>query len=180
MTSQLCHLRSLPTLNASCLTRASNYLLLALLPCYSIILTMLLFDPCLLGLFWAYYMLFLCLILVAQYYHWASIHTILGFLDPFHCLQASLAHLILLSILGPFSFPGHPRPIPILYSHGPLLNLLGFPGPNYHIIYFWSSWAFYQPLTHLIYYFGPLWPILAYFLFHIMPMGLLFLFSELL
>ena len=97
--------------------------LLALLPCHSVIPAVLLFDPCLLGLFWANCMLSLCLIPVAQYYHWASIHAILGFLGPFH----------------PF---GHPRPIPILYSYGHLLSLLGFPGPNYHILYFWSLWAF--------------------------------------
>ena len=112
--------------------------LLALLSCYSVIPVVLLFDPCLLNLFWACCMLSLCLIPVAQYYHWASIHAILGFLGPFHCFQASSAHLIFLGILGPFHPFGHPRPILILYSHGPLLSLLGFPGLNYHILYSWS------------------------------------------
>ena len=116
--------------------------LLALLPCHFVIPAMLSFDPCLLSLFWACCMLFLYLIPVAQVYHWASIHAILGFLGPFHCFQASLAHFILLGILDPFPFHGHPRPIPILYSHGPLLSLLGFPNPNYHMLYFWGLWVF--------------------------------------
>ena len=148
---------------------------------------MLLYDSCLLGSFWAYCILSLCLIPLAQYYHWASIHTILGFLDPFLCFWASLAHLILLGILGPLLSLGHPQPVSFswassthFYSHGPLLSLSGFPDPNYHFFYFWDSWAFHQPLTHLIHYFEPLWSILAYFLFHIMPMGLLLLFFGLL
>ena len=79
--------------------------LLALLPCYSVILAVLLFDSCLLGLFfWAYCMLSLCLILVAKYYHWASDHAILGLLGSFHRFRASLAHFIILGILGPFKF----------------------------------------------------------------------------
>ena len=97
---------------------------------------------------------------------------LLGVLSPFHHFQAPLSHFILLGILNPFhrfwaplSHSGsfvpfysfrHPRPISILYSHGPLLSLLGFSGPNYHILYFWGLWAFHQPLTHLIQYFGPL------------------------
>ena len=116
--------------------------LLALLPCHSIISVVLLFDPYLLGLFWAYCMFFLFLILVAQYYYWASIHAVLGFLGPFHCFWASLAHFISLGILGPFHFLRHPRPIPILYSYGPLIILLGFPDTDYHILYSWGLWAF--------------------------------------
>ena len=149
--------------------------LLALLPYHFVIPAMLLYDPCLLDSFWACCKLSLCLILVAQYYHWASTHTILGFLDPFHCFWASLAHLILLDIPNPFPFLGIIGPF---YSHGPLLSLLGFPGPNYHIPYFWGSWAFH--LTHLIHCFRPIWPILACFLFYIMPIGLLLLFFGLL
>ena len=99
--------------------------LLALLPCHSIIPVVVLLDSCLLGFFWAYCMLFFYLILVAQYYHWASIHAISGFLDPFYCLRASS----FLGILGPFPFLKHPWPILILHSHGPLLSLLGFLGP---------------------------------------------------
>ena len=83
---------------------------------------------------------------------------LLGTLEPFHRFWAPLSHFIFLGILGPFhhfqvplshsgsfvpfySF-GHPRSIPILYSHGPLLSLLGFPDSNYHILYFWGLWAF--------------------------------------
>ena len=116
--------------------------LLALLSCYSVIPVVLLFDLCLLNLFWACCMLSLCLIPVAQYYHWASIHAILGFLGPFHCFRASLVHFSFLGILGPFHPFGHPRPILIFYSHGPLLSLLSFPSLNYHILYSWSLWAF--------------------------------------
>ena len=96
---------------------------------------------------------------------------LLGILSLFHHFQAPLSHS---NSFVPFYSFGHPRPIPILYSYGPLLSHLGFPGPNYHILYFWGLWAFHQPLTHLIQYFRPLWPILA-FLHHILPMGLLFL-----
>ena len=112
---------------------------LIILPCHLIIPAMLLFNLCLLGLFWACCILSFSSIPVAQHYHWAS--TILGFLGPFHCFRASLAHFILLSILDPFHLLGHPRPIPILHSHGLLLSLLGFPGPNYHIIYFRGLWT---------------------------------------
>ena len=115
--------------------------MLALLPCHSVTPAMLLFDLCLMGLFWACYMFSLCLIPVAWYYHWASIHAILGFLGPFHRFRVSLAHFISLGIFSPFHFLGYPWPIQILHSHGLLLNLLDFPGPNYHILYFWGLWA---------------------------------------
>ena len=82
---------------------------------------------------------------------------------------------LLSGFLGPFHPFRHHRPILILYSHEPLLSLLGFPGPNYHIFYSWDLWAFPPTRTHLIHYLGPLWPILACFLFLIMPMGLLLL-----
>ena len=104
--------------------------LLALLPCHFVIPIMLLYDPCLLGSFWACYILSLCLIPVAQYYHWASIHIILDFLDPFHCFWASLAHLIFLGILSPFPLFGHPRPIPILYSLWAFAKSFGVPQPK--------------------------------------------------
>ena len=77
---------------------------LALLPCHFVTPAVLLFGLCLLGLFWACCMFSLCLIPVARYYHWASIHAILGFLDQFHCFRASLAHFISLGILDPFQF----------------------------------------------------------------------------
>ena len=86
----------------------------------------------------------------------------LGFLDPFHCLRASLAHFFLL---------GHPQPIFFLWAsltHSNFVfpwgfaNSFGFSWPNYHILYFWGSWAFHQPLTHLLHYVGP---SLAHFAF---------------
>ena len=96
---------------------------LILLSCHPDVPIMLLFDLCLLGLFWACCMLSLCLILVTQYYHWAFTHAVLGFLGPFH-------------------FLGHPQPIPILHFYRLLLILLGFPSPNYHVLHFWDLWAF--------------------------------------
>ena len=122
---------------------------LTLLPCHSVIPAMLLFDSCLLGLFWACRMFSLRLISVAQYYHWARIQAVLGFLGQFHRFWASLAHFILLGILDPFHFLGHPRPIPILHSHGLFLSLLGFSDPNCHILYFWGLWAF-PPTPYLL------------------------------
>ena len=41
----------------------------------------------------------------------------------------SSAHFIPLGVLGLLQSFRHPWPIPFLYSHGLLLNLLGFPGP---------------------------------------------------
>ena len=121
--------------------------LLALLPCHSIIPSVVLFDPCLLGFFRACCMLSFYLILVAQYYHWASIHAILGFLDPFHCFRASLDHFLLFR---------HPRPILILHSHGPLLSCLGFPDPITIFFTFGVHGLSINPFTHLIHYFRPL------------------------
>ena len=145
---------------------------LILLPCHPVIPTMLLFNLYLLGLFWACYMLFICSIPVAQHYHWVNIHAVFGFLGPFHRFRASFAHFILLGILSPFHLLGHLQLISILHSHGFLLSLLGFPGPNYHILYFGVYGLFHQPLIYLILYFGILWPIFACFLFLIMPMSL--------
>ena len=116
--------------------------LLAFLSFHSVIPTVLLFDSCLLGLFWAYCMFSLYLIPMAWYYHWASIHAVLGLLGPFHRFWGFLSPFISLGILGPFHFLGNPRPIPVLHSHGLLLSLLGFPNLNYHILYFWGLWAF--------------------------------------
>ena len=109
---------------------------LILLSSYPVAPAMLLSDLCLLGFFWAYCMLSFCSIPVAQHYHWASTHFILGFLGPFYRFRAFLARLISLGILNPFHFLGHPWPIPILHSHGFSLSLLCFPSPNYHILYF--------------------------------------------
>ena len=115
------------------------------------------------------------LITVAQYYHWACIHATSGLLDPFHCSQAFLAHFFLLEHPRPISFPSPS----LAHSNSTFpwvfAKSCGLPRPNYHILYFWGWWASHQSLTHLIHCLGPLWPILACFLSHIMPMGLLFL-----
>ena len=75
-------------------------------------------------------MLSFCQIPVAQFYHWACTHVVLGFLGPFHRFWAPLSHLFSL---------GHPRPVCFPWAssalfltshhHGLLLNSLGFPGP---------------------------------------------------
>ena len=123
--------------------------LLALLPCHSVILVVVLFDPCLLGFFWACSMLSFYLILVAQYYHWTSIHAILGFLDPFHCFRAFLAHFLLFRHPQPITFPW----ASLAHSNSTFpwafAKSFGLPLPNYHILYFWDSWAFHQPLCSL-------------------------------
>ena len=80
---------------------AHSIILQPFLPCHSVIPAVV-FDPCLLGLFWAYCMLFSQLATMIQYGHWIYTHTTLGFLDPLHCLWAPLAQFFLL---------GHPRPI---------------------------------------------------------------------
>ena len=121
---------------------------LILLPCHPVIPTMLLFNLCLLGFFWACSMLSFNLILVARHYHWASTHAVLGFLGPFHCSQASLAHFILLGILD--HLLGHPQLIPILHSHGLLLSLLGFPTQITISFTFGVYGLFHQPLIYLI------------------------------
>ena len=83
-----------------------------------------LFDPCLLGLF-----------------HWIYTHVALGFLVPLHYLWAPLSHFLLL---------GHPRPICfpwassahflILHSHELLLTFLDFPGPITISFIFEAHW----------------------------------------
>ena len=137
--------------------------LLAFLSCHSVIPAEVLFDLCLLGLFWACYMLFFHLIIVIHYCNWAYIHATLGLLDSFHCLRASLAHFFLLR---------HPRPIffpwaPLAHSNSAFpwvfANSFGLPWPNYHILYLWGLWAFRQPLTHLLHHFRP---ALAHSCFH--------------
>ena len=85
-----------------------SVILLPLLPYYSTIPAMVLFDPCLLGLFWACYLFFS---------QWLSM--VIGFV--LMLLWAFLTHYIacgllcpislFLGILGPFSFLGHPWPI---------------------------------------------------------------------
>ena len=106
------------------------------LPHHPVGSAMLSFVLYLLGLFWAYYTLFFHLVPVAQHYCWAYAYAILGFINPFHSFRAPLAQF--------YSFGG-PRPIPILTSHSPLLSILGFPDPNYHILYFGVYRLFHYP-----------------------------------
>ena len=127
--------------------------LLMLLPCHSAILAMILFDSCLLGLFWTCCMLFFYLILAAQYIIIASIHAIPGFLNPFHCLRASSAHLLLF---------GHPRPILILHSYGSLLTLLDFLSPITISFTFGVHGLSINPLLTYFTTLGLLWPILTF------------------
>ena len=129
------------------------------LSCHPVIPAMLLFNLWLLGLFWACCMLSFCPIPIAQHYHWASTHAVLGYLGTFHHSLASLAYFILLVILSPFHLLRHPQPIPILHSHGLLLSILGFPDPNYHILYFRGLWAF-PPTPYLLNFL--LWASLAH------------------
>ena len=126
---------------------------LTLLPRHSIASAMLSLNLCLLGFLWSYHILFLYSVHVAQYFCWFNSHTILGFLGPF------------------YSF-GHPRLIPILHSHGFLLNPSDFLSPI--TIFFTSGacWRLHQ-LHLLIPFFGPIWPIFVCFPFFMIPMGLL-------
>ena len=116
-------------------------------------------------------MLFFHLITTTQHCHWVCIHA----------TWASLTHSIAyghpqpisssLSILGPFSFLGHSRPIPILHSHRFLLTLLGFPDP---ISISFTLRIHGLSTNSLLTYFitsGLLWLIFTFLL----PMGLLLL-----
>ena len=69
----------------------------------------------------------------------------MGFFGPFLSPWASSAHLLSLGIFSPFSNSAFPWAF---------INSFGFPWPNYHILHPWGSWAFHQPLTFLIHYFG--------------------------
>ena len=145
--------------------------LLAFLPCHSVIPAMLLFDLCLLGLFWAYCMLFFHLITVTQHCRWVYLHATWASLT--HSIAYGLPQHISssLSTRDPFSFLGHPQPIPILHSHGLLLTLLGLHGPI-TISFTLGVHGFF--INSLLTYFitsSLLWLILTFLL----PMGLLLL-----
>ena len=92
---------------------------LTLLPCCSIASAMLSSNLCLLGLLWAYHILFLYSIQLPSTS--TGLILILSW--------ASLAYFIPLGILSSLHFFRHPWPIPLLHSHGFLLNLSVFPGP---------------------------------------------------
>ena len=78
---------------------APSVILLPFLPYHSTIPIVVLFDPCLLGLFWACCMFFSQLVTMTQYGHLVYTHATLGFLDLLHCLWALLAHFFILGHL---------------------------------------------------------------------------------
>ena len=71
--------------------------------------------------------------------------TFVGSFGPFLSPWASLAHLLSLGVFNPFSNSAFPWAFN---------NSFGLPYPNYHILHPWGLWAFHQPLTFLIHYFG--------------------------
>ena len=99
------------------------------LPCYFVIPDVVLFDPCLLGLFWVCCILFFHLIIVTLHCHWVCIHA------TWVSLTLSITYRLpwpissSLGILGPLFFLWHLWPIPTPHSHKLLLTLLGFPVP---------------------------------------------------
>ena len=105
---------------------------------------------------------------MTQYGHWIHTHATLGFLGPLHCLWAPLSHFFpLWASLAHFL---------ILRSRGLLLTLLGFPRPITLSFILGTHKLSINPLLSYFITSGLLWPILT-FLHHIMPMGLLILFS---
>ena len=116
------------------------------LPRHSVTLAMLPLDLCLLGLFWACHVLFSYSIYVAQCFCRVNLHTILGFLGPFHSfgyfqpvlfLWASLTHSIL-------TFPWL------------LLCLLEFSSPITISFTFGVHWPLYQPHLLIHFFWAPL------------------------
>ena len=65
---------------------------------------------------------------------------------PFFSPWAFSPHLFSLGILGLFSNSA--------FSWA-FTNFFEIPCHNYHILHPWDLWAFHQPLTFLLYYFGP-------------------------
>ena len=112
---------------------APSVILLSFLPDHSTIPAVVLFDPCLLGLFWAYCMFFSQMVTMTQYGHWIYTHAILGFLDSLYCLWAPLPNFFLL---------GHPSPFSNSAFPWAFNNSFRLPWPNYHILHPWGSWAF--------------------------------------
>ena len=71
---------------------------------------------------------------------------LVGSFVPFLSSWASLAHLLSLGILGPFSNFAFPWAF---------TNSFRLPWSNYRILYPWGSCAFHKPLTFLFHYLGP-------------------------
>ena len=102
---------------------------------------------------------------MTQYGHLGFCITLLvGSFVPFISSWASLAHLLSLGFLGPFSNS--------MFSWD-FTNSFWLPWSNYLILHPWGSWICHQPLTFFACITsGLLWPILT-FLHHILPIGLL-------
>ena len=75
---------------------APSVVLLPFLPYHSTIPVVVLFNLCLLGLFWACCMFFSQLVTMTQYGHLIYTYATLGFLDLLHCLWALLVHFFIL------------------------------------------------------------------------------------
>ena len=112
---------------------APSITLLPFLPYHSVIPAVVLFDPCLLGLFWAYCMFF---------FQWLSI--VIGFI--LILLWAFLIHYIACRLICPISFflnilgPFSNSTFPWVFT-----NSFGLPRPNYHWV---PSTTFYAFKTH--------------------------------
>ena len=130
---------------------APSVVLLPFLPYHSTVPTMVLFDLCLLGLFGPTVCSFLndsiwLLDLYSCYFGLSQPITLLvGSFVPFLSSWVSLAHLLSLGILGPFSSS--------TFSWV-FTNSFRLPWPNYLIFHLGGSWAFHQPLTFLLHYLG--------------------------
>ena len=139
---------------------APSVILLPFLPCDSTIPIVVLFDPCLLGLFWTCCILFFHLITMTQHCHWVCIHA--TWVSSIH----SIAYGLPRPIFFPWSSLAHSNST---FSWAFACSF-GLPLLNYHILYLWGSWAFHQLLTYFITLDLPR-PILAF----ILPMSLLLL-----
>ena len=130
---------------------APSVVLLPFLPYHSTVPTMVLFDPCLLGLFGPTVCSFLNDSIWLLDLYWGyfglsqSITLLVGSFVPFLSSWVSLAHLLSLGILGPFSNS--------TFSWA-FTNSFRLPWPNYLIFHLGGSWAFHQPLTFLLHYLG--------------------------
>ena len=121
---------------------APSVTLLSFLPYHFVIPAVVLFDPCLPGLFWAYCMFF---------FQWLSI--VIGFI--LILLWAFLIHYIacglicpisfFLDILGPFASLGILGPFSNSTFPWVFTNSFGLPWPNYHWV---LSTTFYAFKTH--------------------------------
>ena len=140
--------------------------LLALLLCHSVIHAMLLFDSCLLGFFWACCMLnssgpfLIQVFMLFFFFFWTFLaHSIASglpwLISSFWASSAHSNSLLPWAFAKSFRLPRSKLPHPLL------LRFMDFPSTPYS----------------LNLYFGPLWPILACFLFFIIPVGLLLFLS---